>query len=462
MAVSQISLILHNLGHAESEQSSDRQIIPYKVLRAVGESLEPETVAYIAVETIADLTDWPTVAISTPNSEGKLVIRAAVGVPFTDEGINGRAFRTGHTQILPDPDDPFPQFAAYGMPQSALAVPLRRGRQQLGVLNVESDEIEAFDAEDILLAESLADAIVLALDNARLFSQAQSRLTEQTVLRKAMSVITSTLDLNTVLYSLAEQMGQVMNATSAYICSYDAEQATTTVLANYFGPRSSDQERASDVSVTYSLPDTFPGTMAYLEMGEPLLAYVDDPNIPATKRQYMLSFGGFTSLVIPLQAGGKTIAYTEIWESQERREYSPEEIHLCQDIAQQAAVTIENARLFKGIADERGRLQALIESDRDGIILISVQGQILVINQPALAFMHMKETPDYWIKRPVMSMIKHLRRHAPPLAQTAVTEMRRMGLDGQVVDRAGVAAGRLMDGGCGIVGEQRVFAAGQP
>jgi signal transduction histidine kinase len=166
--------------------------------------------------------------------------------------------------------------------------------------------------------------------------------------------------------------------------------------------------------------------MAYLEMGEPLLAYVDDPNIPATKRQYMLSFGGFTSLVIPLQAGGKTIAYTEIWESQERREYSPEEIHLCQDIAQQAAVTIENARLFKGIADERGRLQALIESDRDGIILISVQGQILVINQPALAFMHMKETPDYWIKRPVMSMIKHLRRHAPPLAQTAVTEMRRI------------------------------------
>ena len=61
----------------------------------------------------------------------------------------------------------------------------------------------------------------------------------------------------------------------------------------------------------------------------------------------MQQFGAKTLLTIPLQIGGRPIAYAKLWESRQRREFTPAEISLCQGIAQQTAIAIENARLFK-------------------------------------------------------------------------------------------------------------------
>ncbi|MCA9970448.1 MAG: GAF domain-containing protein [Anaerolineales bacterium] len=175
-AARQIALVLRSAAVlAQQQRSSDQQIITYKLLRAMGASLEPERVAYIATETVAELTGWPVVAISMPEAAGeRLVLRAAVGVPRIDDGVNGRAMRTGQTQMVPDPAQPLPR-----PDYVALAVPLRRGRERLGVFNVEVDAPQTFTPADMQLAESLAEAIVLALDNARLFqtvAEEQSRL----------------------------------------------------------------------------------------------------------------------------------------------------------------------------------------------------------------------------------------------------------------------------------------------
>ena len=409
--------------------------IPYRVLRAIGELLEPEAVAYIAAQTIADLTQWPIVAIYTPDSNQKLGIRAAVGLPLTDEGVVGRAFRTGHTQVIPDASQAISYVSQFAQPPSALIIPLRRGRKQLGVLIAEHDEPNAFSQDDILIAEALADAIVLALDNAHLFTQAQNRLTEQNVLRKAMSIISSTLDLNTILCDLAEQMGILLQATSVYICSYDAQQVTTTVLAEYYGSRASQNERISDVDTTYYLSVDFPDSIVALEAGEPILAYADDPELSVRKRQHLQAFGGHTSLVIPLQVGGQTIAYAEIWESQQRRTFTSDEIQLCQDIAHHAAVAIENARLFKAVAEEHSRLQAIIKSDRDGIILLGTSGQILVMNEPAYRFLQLDRSLENWINVPNSEAIAYLNQKAPQIAQIAQKEKARiLGGDTQPYD----------------------------
>ncbi len=425
-ATAQISLAIENVWRQDESHASDRQIIPYKVLRAVGESLEPETVAYIAVEIIADLTEWPTVAISMPNDDGKLITRAAMGVPFLDEGLVGRAFRTGDTQMIPNPDNPIPQFISYGQPQSALAVPLKRGRRSFGVLNIESDEMAAFSPADILLAESLADAIVLALDNARLFIETQNRLSAQTFLREAMTEISSKLELTAVLTQLAKELGHSVRATSAYICDYNSDLATTTVLAEYFGSRASEKERRSDLGTTYDIIESFPGLAAYLEMGEVKVSYVDDERLSQPEWRHFNEFGGYSSLIIPIQAGEKTIAYAELWESQQKREYSADEIQLCLDITQQAGVAIENARLFKEIEDERGRLQALIESDRDGTILISNEGTILVINQPVITYLKLNGSAADWLNKSFIKLIHQLRSRSTSITELMIKESKNL------------------------------------
>jgi PAS domain S-box-containing protein len=62
---------------------------------------------------------------------------------------------------------------------SELAVPVRQGERVLGVLNLESDKPLAFGAEEMRLAESLAEAIALALENARLYQATQIELSER-------------------------------------------------------------------------------------------------------------------------------------------------------------------------------------------------------------------------------------------------------------------------------------------
>jgi signal transduction histidine kinase len=65
----------------------------------------------------------------------------------------------------------------------------------------------------------------------------------------------------------------------------------------------------------------------------------------------MQQYGAQTVLYIPLRIRGRPIGYTELWESRLRREFTSEEIALCQGIAQQAAIAIENARLYEGVKE---------------------------------------------------------------------------------------------------------------
>jgi diguanylate cyclase (GGDEF)-like protein/PAS domain S-box-containing protein len=84
-----------------------------------------------------------------------------------------------------------------------------------------------------------------------------------------------------------------------------------------------------------------------MEAGRHDISHLDDPNLPESERAHMEEYGAQTILYIPLHIGGRLVGCTELWESRWRREFTPEEISLCQDIAQQAAIALENARLYQ-------------------------------------------------------------------------------------------------------------------
>jgi signal transduction histidine kinase len=120
------------------------------------------------------------VGVLLPDEQGEsLILRAIEGEELAQvgarvrisEGICGRAFRTGRTQYAPDVSQDTDYVSVSEGTQSELAVPLRRGQRVLGVLNIESRETGAFSDEDIRLAESLGEAISLALDNARFHAE---------------------------------------------------------------------------------------------------------------------------------------------------------------------------------------------------------------------------------------------------------------------------------------------------
>jgi NtrC-family two-component system sensor histidine kinase KinB len=173
----QLALALRNAQVFDAMKGlADRQRTLYEVLRAAGGTLDPDAALQTAVHAITRHTGWSHMDVVVPSPDGtRWQVRAStpgrgggVAQPI-GSGVLGRAYRSRRTQLVPDVAADSDYLAGSPVVRSELAVPLRRGDRILGLLNVESDVPDAFRPEDVQLAESLADAVSLALDNANLY-----------------------------------------------------------------------------------------------------------------------------------------------------------------------------------------------------------------------------------------------------------------------------------------------------
>ncbi len=247
---------------------------------------------------------------------------------------------------------------------------LRKAYSELGK-RVQERTAELAEANEVLRAE-IAEHKRTEKALRRAEAEARRRLKEQTALREAGAVITSTLDLADVLGRIAEQMGRAIDVTSAYICTSEPESGASTVLAEYIGPHACAEERVSDLGDIYV--DTDVGFLEALRAGRPSVDHVDDLDLVQYDREHMQRYGAKSVLYIPLYARSQAIGYAELWESRRRREFTAEEIALCQAIAQNATVAVENARLYEQARQELAeRKQAEAEAIQRNRELLTLQ-----------------------------------------------------------------------------------------
>ncbi|GAB4444634.1 MAG: hypothetical protein Kow0031_27080 [Anaerolineae bacterium] len=234
-----------------------------------------------------------------------------------------------------------------------LVLPLAAGDQVIGLVELDEDSrIRRYSPDEISLLQALASQAAIFIQNAQLFGETRRRLAEQTALREASSIISSTLDITTVLNHIAVQMGQLLDVTSTYIGTVHARRGMATVEAEYFGPDASPNECVSDLGESYNLTADFPVTLRHLLANRPLQVHVDDPASPQHEAQHLRKYGVYSALTIPLTVGGHVNAFVELWESRRHRTFTAEEISLAQAIAQHAAIALENARLYQQAQQE--------------------------------------------------------------------------------------------------------------
>lgn len=436
-ATDQMKLALRNAQmYDEQRRLADRQTTLYEALRTVGEHLDPDAIAHAAVDAIARLTDWPAIAILLPEDAGAhLVVRAVAGAlspaegqPFPiDRGITGRAFRTAQTQHAPDVGaEPEPVSRSPGL-RSELAVPLRRGERVLGVLDLASEKLGDFNDDDILLARSLAEAIALALENARLYAEIRRYAADRSTLYDVARTISRSLvlddvlaeTLNSALTSLNFDVGTISltdpNDGHLYLA---VEQGLPPEMSNQFrqqGLAGSLCAYVHERGETVSVGD--------IEQETPLVSTLKEEaplTVTAMRDLEMHAYSG-----IPLLHQERSLGTLGLLARQPRT-LSAEDQALQTAIGQQIATAVTNARLFQAIADERSRLQALIESSRDGIILIGMDQRMLVVNAPALHLLRMAGDLDDWVNRPIEDALATMERDARDFVEVILAEMRRV------------------------------------
>lgn len=435
-AASQIMLAVRNAQmYDEQRHLATRQTTLYEVLRAVGGHLDQEAIAHVAVDAVARLTGWPAVAILLPDDTAThLVVQAAAGVlPATEgeslsieQGVTGRAFRTAQTQHVPDISTDPDYVEAHPAHHSELAIPLRRGERVLGVLDVASDQSGAFDEDDILLAKSLAEAIALALDNARLYAEIRQYATDLGALYTVARAISRSWVLKDVLSETLDSALTSLDFEAGLIGLVDptdgrlylaAERGLPPIVSNRL-----QQEGLEGTLCAYVHDQGKAVAVSDIEDETPTLRKLEQEVPLAVGEMRALGMRAYSG--IPLLHQERSLGTLSLF-AHRPRDLSAESQALQVAIGQQIATAMANVRLFQAVADERSRLQALIESSRDGIILVGMDQHLLVVNAPALDLLRLPGRPEDWVNRPLQDALIAMRHHAPDAVRTTLAEMRR-------------------------------------
>lgn len=231
--------------------------------------------------------------------------------------------------------------------RSALGIPLMAQENLVGAMLFFSSQPEYFTTEIAACLTTIGHLIGTAIQNAHLFESVQQHLAEQSALLAATKAISSSLDLSTVLGSLAEELARTLNVTRAQICDWQPDRGALTILAEYFAPDvASKIERESELGVTYYPLEEFEHLGEWLQSGQIMLVYADDSDLTQPEREYLRRHAGQTLLFIPFVLKGAVAGCVQLWESRQRPTFTLDELALCQGIAQQGAIALENARLF--------------------------------------------------------------------------------------------------------------------
>jgi PAS domain S-box-containing protein len=216
------------------------------------------------------------------------------------------------------------------------------------------------------------------LEQVKLSVESRNQLLE--VLNELAQHTSSSLEMQPIFEKLIEITSQLIDCTSAYVMTVDADNMQTTVMAEYVGPNANELESVSDLGTTYDLSEEFgESPTSMMETGEVRVVHVDDPDVPAETRAHMERFGAKTILEVMLVVNGKPIAEVEFWESRQKREFAEEELDLVQSIAGQVVMPIQNARLFQQAMhelNERRELERKIKESaerRGRQVLLSTQ-----------------------------------------------------------------------------------------
>jgi GAF domain-containing protein len=252
--------------------------------------------------------------------------------------------------VLADPEYAFSDLQKAAGYRSLLGVPLLRAGQPIGVLFLGRKTVEPFTEKQVELVSTFADQAVIAMENVRLFDEVQARtedlresLQQQTATADVLKVISrSTFDLQTVLQTLVES--------AAKLC--DAEKATITrqkdgVLfrGESYGFSDEFMEYVRNVPV---VPDRGSATARALLEG----AVVHIPDVQADP-DYTFNeaqkLGDFRTIIgVPMLREGKAIGVIVMTRS-EVRPFTDKQIELATTFADQAAIAIENVRLFDSV-----------------------------------------------------------------------------------------------------------------
>jgi len=307
---------------------------------------------------------------------GDRVLRASAGWPdapenwrvHKGEGLSARAVEDGTLHYTADVTRES-SYLPSRVRGSEVDVPLRVEGETIGVLVVESDDLDAFDDQDFEILSAAADQAAIAIARVRLLEAERRRADEHKALLDTLADLSSELELSRVLQAVIDRAVTQLGVTGGEVAIYDEEREELVVVAS----RSVGKDST--------------GTRLKLDEGAMgAVARSLEPLIIPSYHEWMGRSEKYSDITVhsvmaaPLLIGRRLVGAIATVHSNPERMFTEEDLRLLNMFAPQAAIAIENARLYTAAQRQRQYFESLLLNSPVAIVSLGLDHEIVSCN----------------------------------------------------------------------------------
>jgi HD-GYP domain-containing protein (c-di-GMP phosphodiesterase class II) len=296
--------------------------------------------AGLLTRTTADGSQATIMSLGLPSTLDDLVVQNGQGI-IGAVMLSGRATAVPDLSQSPELQSP-PDLAHYGL-HAAITMPMLEDGRLWGTLSVFDVKKREWTTDDQRVLATLGNQGVVAVRNAELYDNNQRSIWELRNLQEALQAATSTLDLNQVLQQV---LAGAAKASSAQIGCLALDESGKLILKGGFGTDSTTAEKLALGVGGDICRDVMASGKAFMEAMQQDSPSNDSPLNPRAV------------LCVPITLRGTPTGVLFLANYQAGHAFTPDHRNLVTELAAQAAVAIDNARLFK---------------DREEVILSSLE-----------------------------------------------------------------------------------------
>ncbi len=274
--------------------------------------------------------------------------------------------RHGETVLLNDVHaDPRYQPSPLPPPETAseLCVPLIFDDQVVGILDIQSDQPQAFGADDRQIVEAIGDALAVAVRNADLYRSEQWRRQVAESLREVAILLSEDASLEQVLAAILQELRRNLPTEAAAIWLMDEED-------NFYLAAAWGVDGAQLEAVRRQQPRAAARLLSALLHDQPSIRRPNDPPGPLGLAASLPE--DYSAIAAPLKLGDEPLGILALAHSQRGR-YGHEARSLLITFAGYAAVAIENARLYDRTQEQAYASAALLQVAQSVASLASLE-----------------------------------------------------------------------------------------
>ncbi len=310
------------------------------------------------------------------DATGDRVLQASVGWPdaptgwrvHPGQGLSERPLQDGKLHYTPD----VTREAGY-LPSlnsgSEVDVPLVMGKTVFGVLVVESTEPDAFTGNDLEILTAAATQASIAIGRARSLAAERRRADEQQALLDTLADLSGELELSKLLQAVLRRATTLLGVSGGELAIYD--------------------EVHKELEIVASLHIGVDSTGTRLGLGEGAMGHVattQEPICIAEYQEWLGRSGKYSGVEVhsvmaaPLLIGHRLVGAFACVHDDPARKFGPDDLRLLNLFAPQAAVAIENARLYTAAQRQKQYFEELVLNSPVAIVTLDTRHDIVSCN----------------------------------------------------------------------------------